>query len=149
MLARVHLVLGLLVAVPVFLWAASGLLYSLPGQVEGSTYGRVDPTSVRVGAAEALMLAGKPVSALTLQNRNGRTEWDAVAGLEELRIDAASGAVEQVRADARTRFFRQAHFWWFLGPAGRVAIPILALLACASSVSGLLLAVRALRRRPR
>lgn len=147
MLARVHLVLGLLVAVPTFFWAASGLLYSLPGQVQGSSFGHVDPGAVRIEAIEALKLVGKPVSALTLQNRDGRTEWDAIAGLDELHIDAHSGAVEEVRTGARTRFFRQAHFWWFLGGVQRLAVPFFALLACASSVTGLLLAQRSLRRR--
>ena len=145
MLARVHLVLGLLVAVPTFFWAASGLLYSLPGQIEGSRYARIDPSQVRVPAAEALRLAGKPVSALTLQNRNGRNEWSAVAGTDEVRVDAITGEVEKAPADARTAFFRQAHFWWFLGGAQRLAIPIFALLCCASSLTGLWLARRALR----
>lgn len=145
MLARVHLVLGLLVAVPTFFWAASGLLYSLPGQVEGSTYARIDPAQVRVPAAEALRLAGRPVSALTLQNRNGREEWSAVAGMEEVRVDARTGAVEKAQAGARTAFFRQAHFWWFLGGAQRIAIPLFALLSCASSLTGLWLARKALR----
>lgn len=67
MLARVHLGLGLLVAVPTFFWAASGLLYSLPGQVQGSTFGHVDPATVRVvGERRAARVAlGAKAVALT------------------------------------------------------------------------------------
>jgi len=140
MLARVHLVLGLLVALPLLAWTSSGLLYSLPNQVQGARYGHIDFAQVRVGPREAALLAGKPLSALTLQFRDGHTEWDAIAGLDELRIDAGTGAVEAVRVDGRTAFFREAHFWWFTGGAQRWLVPLFALLACASSLSGLLLA---------
>lgn len=142
MLARIHLILGILTAVPIFFWASSGLLYALPEQVEGSSFGVIDPTAVRISASEALARAGGPLTALTLQNRNGRPEWSAIRGLTEVRIDAQSGSVERAWPSAKTTFFRQAHFWWFLGGAQNIAIASFALLACASSLTGLLLAVR-------
>jgi hypothetical protein len=40
---RVHGWLGLAVAVPVLLWASSGLLYALPGAVEGGEVRPIEP----------------------------------------------------------------------------------------------------------
>ncbi len=156
MLVRIHLALGLAVSTPLFFWALSGLLYALPGQVDGGgAYAAIDPSRLRLDPAEALRraseLAGRPLSitALTLQQRDGRLAYEAIGGMgmDSVTVDAETGAV-QLTSPPRplTRFFRQAHFFWF---AGRLQIPLLVLcaaLSCASVLSGLLLALRRLRR---
>ena len=155
MLVRIHLALGLAVSLPLFCWALSGLLYALPGQVDGGgAYAAIDPAAVHIGPDEALRrasaFAGRPlpITALTLQQRDGRASWEAIGGLgmDSVTIDAGSGAA-QLTSPPRplTRFFRQAHFFWF---AGRLQVPLLLLftaLSCLSVLTGLLLSLRRLR----
>jgi len=153
-LLRLHLVLGLLVSVPLFCWSLSGLLYALPGAVEsGPAYAAIEPARLRVAPAEALAQADRfagralPITALTLALKDGRLAWEAVGGLgmDSVSVDAESGqAGLTARPGAATRFFRQAHFFYF---AGRAQVPLLAFfaaLSCASVVSGLALAARRL-----
>ena len=54
---RLHTWLGLVVAVPVLLWAASGLFYAWPGAVEGGKVEIIDAGRVRVSAPDALARA--------------------------------------------------------------------------------------------
>ena len=155
LLLRVHLVLGLLVSLPLLGWAASGLFYALPGQVAGgATYAPIDAARVRVGPAQALAaanaLAGRalPITALTLEEKDGALAWEAIGGLgmDSVTVDAVTGAARLTAPpDARTRFFRQAHFWWFAGRAQTALLALFAALSCASVVSGLWLATRRIR----
>lgn len=145
---RLHTWLGLVVAVPVLLWAASGLLYAWPGAVEGGKVEIIDAGRVRVSAPEALArareFAGRelPTTALTLLMRDGRPVYQAVGGMgaDSLLIDAETGAVVKTPPPGlKTRFFRQAHFYFF---AGRYQVPLLILLAalaCLSALSGIYL----------
>jgi len=77
---RAHVWLGLAVAVPVLLWASSGLLYALPGAVEGGQVEAIDAARVRVPPGEAMRRADEfagralPVTALTLLMRDGRPD---------------------------------------------------------------------------
>ncbi len=121
---RAHTWLGLLVAIPVLAWATSGLLYVLPNQVEGGKIESIEATRVRVSAPDALSranaFAGKqlPVTALTLLMRDGRSVYQAVGGLgvESLLIDAETGEVSFAPPpNMQTRYFRQAHFYYFAG----------------------------------
>ena len=158
---RLHGWLGLLVALPVLLWASSGLLYALPGAVEGGEVRPVEAARVRVSPAEAIgraeEFAGRrlPVTALTLLTREGRPVYQAVGGMgaESLLVDAETGAVVRTPPPgALTRYFRQAHFYFF---AGSWQVPLLVALsaaACLSALSGIYLNVglwraRAARRR--
>jgi uncharacterized iron-regulated membrane protein len=155
MLVRLHLALGLAVSVPLFFWALSGLVYTVSSSEDGGgAYAAIEPSRVRLGPAEALRRASDfaghalPITALTLQQRDGRATYEAIGGLgmDSVTVDAESGKASLTAPPRpRTRFFRQAHFFYF---AGRLQIPLLAAfaaLSCASVLSGLLLASRRLR----
>jgi uncharacterized iron-regulated membrane protein len=145
---RVHMWLGLIVALPLLAWASSGLLYAWPEAVEGGKVERIDVTRVRVGPQEALRKASEfagqelPTTALTLLVREGRPVYQAVGGMgaDSLLVDAETGAVIKTPPPGLlTRYFRQAHFYFF---AGRWQVPLLLLfsaLASASALSGLYL----------
>ncbi len=155
---RAHTWLGLVVAVPVLAWATSGLLYAWPNAVEGGEVQVIDAARVRVSASEALKRADEfagrhlPATALTLVMRDGRPVYQAIGGMgaDSLLIDAENGAVVKTPPpDARTRYFRQAHFYFFAG-AGQVPLLILcATLATLSALSGIYLNVALWRRRRR
>jgi uncharacterized iron-regulated membrane protein len=145
---RAHLWLGLIVAIPVLAWASSGLLYAWPNAVEGGKVETIDATRVRIGPAEALSRASEfagrklPTTALTLLMRDGRPIYQAVGGLgaDSLLIDAETGAVVKTPPPgALTRYFRQAHFYFFAGSWQVPALLALSVLACASAASGLYL----------
>ena len=145
---RTHIWLGLIVAVPVFAWASSGLLYAWPSAVEGGKIESIDATRVRVLPSEAMArandFAGKklPTTALTLLMRDGRPVYEAIGGIgaDSLLIDAENGTVIKTPpSGALTRYFRQAHFYFF---AGSWQVPLLvglSALAGISAASGLYL----------
>ncbi|HEX8747077.1 MAG TPA: PepSY-associated TM helix domain-containing protein [Pyrinomonadaceae bacterium] len=145
---RIHTWLGLIVALPVLAWASSGLLYAWPEAVEGGKVERIEAERVRVGPQEALRKAGEfagrelPTTALTLLVREGRPVYQVVGGMgaDSLLVDAETGAVIKTPPPGLlTRYFRQAHFYFF---AGRWQVPLLLLfsaLATASALSGLYL----------
>lgn len=157
---RTHTWLGLAVALPVLLWASSGLLYALPGAVEGGRVEAIDASRVRVSPAEAVARADEfagrklPVTALTLLVRDGRPVYQVVGGMggDSLLVDAeAGGVIKTPPPNGATRYFNQAHFYFF---AGRWQVPLLLLfsaLACLSAASGIYLnaALRRARRRAR
>ncbi|MGI9105732.1 MAG: PepSY domain-containing protein [Pyrinomonadaceae bacterium] len=140
---RAHIWLGLIVAVPVLAWATSGLLYAWPNAVEGGKIEAIVAGRVRLTAGEALeranAFAGRrlPTTALTLLMREGGPVYQAVGGMgaDSLLIDAETGAVIVTPpAGALTRYFRQAHFYFF---AGRWQVPLLVLLSALASLSAL------------
>jgi uncharacterized iron-regulated membrane protein len=145
---RVHTWLGLVVALPVLAWGTSGLLYAWPEAVEGGKVERIDSARVRVTPPEALRRASEfagrelPTTALTLMMREGRPVYQVVGGMgaDSLLVDAETGAVIKTPPPGMlTRYFRQAHFYFF---AGRWQVPLLVLfsaLACVSALSGLYL----------
>lgn len=153
---RAHTWLGIVVAVPVLAWATSGLLYAWPDAVEGGKVEVIDAARVHVSAPEAIQrareFAGRqlPTTALTLLMRDGRPVYQAVGGMgaDSLLIDAETGAVIQTPPpNARTRYFRQAHFYFFAG-AWQVPLLILAAaLASLSALSGIYLNLTLWRRR--
>ncbi len=148
MIYRFHTWLGVVVALPVLAWASSGLLYAWPRAVEGGKIETIDVSRVRVGPTEALArareFAGRelPTTALTLLMREGRPVYQAVGGMgaDSLLIDAETGAVVTTPPPGLlTRYFRQAHFYFF---AGSLQVPLLvlfSLLACLSAASGIYL----------
>jgi len=145
---KLHIWLGLIVAIPVFAWASSGLLYAWPSAVEGGKIESIETTRVRVSPSEALNRAGEfagrklPTTALTLLMRDRRPVYQAVGGMgaDSLLIDAETGAVVRTPPPGiLTRYFRQAHFYFF---AGSWQVPLLiavAALAGISAMSGLYL----------
>jgi uncharacterized iron-regulated membrane protein len=142
---RTHTWLGLIVAVPVLAWTTSGLLYAWPNAVEGGKVESIAGRSVRIMPAEALQRANDfaartlPTTALTLLMREGRPVYQAIGGMgaESLLIDAETGQVMKTPTPGiLTRYFRQAHFYFF---AGRWQVPLLitiSALACLSALSG-------------
>ncbi|MDT5122068.1 MAG: PepSY-associated region [Acidobacteriota bacterium] len=147
---RAHLWLGIIVAVPVLAWASSGLLYAWPNAVEGGEVQRIDAARVRVSAPEAMKRADEfagrelPLTALTLVMRDGRPVYQAIGGMgaDSLLIDAQTGSVVQTPPPgALTRYFRQAHFYFFAGGWQVYLLILMAALACASALSGIYLNV--------
>lgn len=119
-----HTWLGLIVAIPVLAWTSSGLLYALPNVVEGGTVEKIIPAAVRIAPAEALTKANQfsgkelPITALTLLMRKGRPVYQAIGGMgaDSLLIDAETGTVILTPPRGTlTRYFRQAHFYFFAG----------------------------------
>jgi uncharacterized iron-regulated membrane protein len=145
---RAHTWLGIIVAIPVLAWASSGLLYAWPSAVEGGKVESILASRVRITPAEAMMRASEfagrqlPTTALTLLMRDGRPVYQAIGGMgaDSLLIDAETGAVVKTPPPrALTRYFRQAHFYYF---AGSWQVPLmigLAALACLSALSGIYL----------
>ena len=145
---KLHLWLGLIVAVPVLAWASSGLLYAWPSAVEGGKIDSIDATRVRVLPSEALAKASEfagrklPTTALTLLMRDGRPFYQAIGGMgaDSLLVDAETGVVVTTPPPgALTRYFRQAHFYFFAGSWQAPLMVALAALACISAASGLYL----------
>lgn len=145
---QLHLILGILVSIPVLAWALSGFLYALPNTVEGGTVEKIDSARVKISPAEAMAsaneLAGKllPTTALTLLMKDGRPQYQSIGGLgaESIFIDAETGiAAHSAPPTWKTRFFREAHFYFF---AGSWQVPLLiafSLLAAFSAATGIYL----------
>jgi uncharacterized iron-regulated membrane protein len=155
---RAHIWLGMIVAVPVLAWATSGLLYAWPNAVEGGQVAPIDAARVRVTPDVALeranAFAGRrmPVTALTLLVRANRPVYQAVGGMgaDSLLIDAETGAVVQTPPPGLlTRYFRQAHFYFFAGRWQVALLILLSALASLSALSGIYLNVRWWRTRRR
>jgi len=145
---KIHTWLGLIVALPVLAWASSGLLYAWPNAVEGGQVENIDATRVRVTTSDALARANEfagrklPTTALTLLMRDRRPVYQAIGGMGagSLLIDAETGAVIQAPPPGGlTRYFRQAHFYFFAGTWQVPLLILFAALASASALSGLYL----------
>jgi uncharacterized iron-regulated membrane protein len=140
---RLHVWLGIVVAIPVLAWATSGLLYAWPSAVEGGSIEKIDTARVRIGPVEATQrandFAGRqlPLTALTLLMREGRPVYQAVGGMgaDSLLVDAETGtAIKTPPPGLLTRYFRQAHFYYF---AGSWQVPLLILASALASLSAL------------
>src|SRR5262249_797164 len=136
---RMHMWLGLIVAVPVLAWTSSGLLYAWPAAVEGGKIDTIDATHVRLTPVDALVKANEfagrklPTTALTRVMREGRPVYQAVGGMgaDSLLIDAETGGVIKTPPPgALTRYFRQAHLYFFAGSWQVTLLVTLAALAC-------------------
>ena len=145
---RMHTWLGMIVAVPVLAWASSGLLYAWPNTIEGGKVEAIPRELVSLTPAEAMARANQfagrqlPTTALTLLVRNGKPVYQAIGGLgaDSLLIDAATGEVIQTPPPGfLTRYFRQAHFYFFAGSWQVPLLIVLSALACASALSGIYL----------
>jgi uncharacterized iron-regulated membrane protein len=145
---RAHTWLGLAVAIPVLAWASSGLLYAWPGAVEGGKVEVIDAARVRLSAPEAVARANEfagrrlPTTALTLLMRDGRPYYQSIGGMgaDSLLIDAETGAVLKTPPpNLKTRYFRQAHFYFFAGAWQVPLLILLSALACLSAASGIYL----------
>ena len=145
---QLHLWLGLIVSVPVLAWALSGLLYALPNMVEGGSVEKIDSSRVKVTPAEAMTkaneLAGKtlPTTALTLLMREGKPQYQSVGGMgaDSIFIDAEAGVASMSPPPSlKTRFFREAHFYYFTGSWQVTLLIIFSSLAALSALTGIYL----------
>ena len=155
-----HLILGILVSVPVLAWALSGFLYALPNTVEGGTVEKIDSARVKVSPADAMAKANElskktlPTTALTLLMKDGRPQYQSIGGLgaDSIFIDAETGEPAFSKPPTwKTRFFREAHFYFFAGGWQVTLLLIFSALAALSALTGVYLNVahwgRLLRRR--
>ena len=147
---KLHLIIGVLVSLPVLAWALSGFLYALPNTVEGGVIENIDPARVKVSPAEAMLraneLAGRelPTTALTLLMKAGRPQYQAIGGLgaESIFIDAETGVASHSAPPTwETRFFREAHFYFFAGRWQVTLLLIFSGLAAFSALTGIYLNV--------
>lgn len=156
---QLHLVLGLLVALPILAWSLSGFLYALPNTVEGGTVEKIDFQRIRITPAEAARsantVAGRelPTTALTLLMRDGKPQYQAIGGLgaDSIFVDAETGeAAFAPPPTLKTRFFREAHFYYFAGGWQVAFLLLFSGLSALSALTGIYLTVRywAKRMRP-
>ena len=145
---KLHTWLGLIVAIPVLAWASSGLLYAWPNAVEGGKVESIDATRIKVSPSDAMARANEfasrklPTTALTILMRDGRPVYQAIGGMgdDSLLIDTENGTVIKTPPpNALTRYFRQAHFYFFAGSWQVPLLILMAALASASALSGLYL----------
>lgn len=145
---QLHLWLGLIVSIPVLAWSLSGFLYALPNTIEGGTIEKIDSARVKVLPTDAMRkadeLAGKslPTTALTLLMKDGKPVYQSIGGLgaESIFIDAETGAAEMSKPPSlKTRFFREAHFYFFAGRWQVALLLIFSALAALSALTGIYL----------
>jgi len=145
---QTHLILGLFVSIPVLAWALSGFMYALPNTVEGGMVEQIDAARVKVLPPEAIAkaneLAGKtlPTTALTLMMKDGRPQYQSIGGLgaDSIFIDAETGEARMSEPPTwKTRFFREAHFYFFAGNWQVTLLLGFSLLACLSALTGIYL----------
>lgn len=155
---QAHVWLGLIVALPLLAWTTSGLLYSLPNRVEGGKVETIATERVIVTPTDAMRRANEhakrelPLTALTLLMREGHPVYQAIGGMgaESLLIDAETGAIINTPPpNPTTRYFRQAHFYYFAGAWQVPLLIILSALATLSALSGIYLNILWWRRRAR
>lgn len=145
---QLHLILGIFVSIPLLAWSLSGFLYALPNTVEGGTVENIDVARVKISPAEAVSegneLAGKtlPTTALTLLMKDGRPQYQSVGGLgaDSIWIDAETGVASfSAPPSAKTRFFREAHFYFFAGSWQVTLLLLFSALAALSALTGIYL----------
>lgn len=147
---QMHLFLGIVVSIPVLAWALSGFLYALPNTVEGGTVEKIDIARINIGPGEAITraneLAGKtlPTTALTLLMKDGRPQYQSVGGLgaDSIFVDAETGVASFSKPPTwKTRFFREAHFYFFASSWQIVLLLLFSGLAALSAATGIYLNV--------
>lgn len=145
---KAHIILGLVVSIPVLAWSVSGLLYAMPNMVEGGTVETIAATRIRITPAEAMKRANElaerelPTTALTLLMRDGRPQYQSIGGLgaDSIFIDAETGtAAFAPPPNLKTKFFREAHFYFFAGSWQVTLLVLFSALAALSVLTGIYL----------
>ncbi|MEO7673662.1 MAG: PepSY domain-containing protein [Pyrinomonadaceae bacterium] len=145
-----HLILGIVVSIPLLAWALSGFLYALPNMVEGGSVEKIDASRTKITPAEAMLkanqLAGKqlPTTAVTLLMKDGRPQYQSIGGLgaDSIFIDAETGETRMSAPPSlKTRFFREAHFYYFTGSWQVTFLLFFSGLAALSAMTGIYLNV--------
>jgi uncharacterized iron-regulated membrane protein len=147
---QLHLLLGAVVSIPVLAWALSGFLYALPNTVEGGAIEKIDVSRVKIAPAEAMSnantIAGKnlPTTALTLLMKDGKPQYQSIGGLgaDSIFVDAETGVATFASPPTlKTRFFREAHFYFFAGGWQTTLLLLFSALAALSALTGIYLNV--------
>lgn len=147
---QTHLILGMIISIPVLAWSLSGFLFALPNMVEGGSVEKIDAVRVKIAPGDAMTkankLAGKqlPTTALTLLMKDGRPQYQSIGGLgaESIFIDAETGEASFSKPPGwKTRFFREAHFYYFTGSWQVAFLLIFSALAALSALTGVYLNV--------
>ncbi len=94
--------------------------------------------------SKASDLAGKqlPTTALTLLMKDGRPQYQSIGGLgaESIFIDAETGEASFSKPPGwKTRFFREAHFYYFTGSWQVTFLLVFSALAALSALTGIYL----------
>jgi uncharacterized iron-regulated membrane protein len=145
---QLHIFLGLVVSIPVLAWALSGLMYAMPNVVEGGSVERLTAERIKIAPSDAMAranaLAGRelPTTALTLLMREGRPQYQSIGGMgaDSIFIDAETGlATMSPPPSLKTRFFREAHFYFFAGSWQTPTLILFSALAAISALTGIYL----------
>lgn len=145
---QLHLILGGLVAIPVLAWSLSGFLYALPNMVEGGSVEKIDASRVKIAPADAMSRANEladkqlPTTALTLLMKDGRPQYQSIGGLgaDSIFVDAETGEARMSAPPSlKTRFFREAHFYYFTGSWQVTFLFLFSGLAALSALTGIYL----------
>ncbi len=145
---QLHIFLGLVVSVPVLAWALSGLMYAVPNMVEGGAVEKLAAERIKLSPVDAMAkanaLAGRelPTTALTLLMRDGRPQYQSIGGMgaDSIFIDAETGvAAMSPPPSLKTRFFREAHFYFFAGSWQTTLLIMFSFLAALSALTGIYL----------
>jgi uncharacterized iron-regulated membrane protein len=89
-------------------------------------------------------LAGRqlPTTALTLLMKDGRPQYQAIGGLgaDSIYVDAETGEARASEPPSwKTRFFREAHYYFFAGSWQVTLLIAFSLLAALSALTGIYL----------
>ena len=123
-------------------------MYALPNTVEGGTIENIDSSRVKITPNIAMEKANElaekqlPTTALTLLMKNGKPVYQSIGGLgaDSIFIDAETGIAEMsAPPNWKTRFFREAHFYYFAGSWQVALLVIFSLLAALSAMTGIYL----------
>jgi len=123
-------------------------MYALPNTVDGGTVEKIDAARARVSPAEAISaanaLSGRslPTTALTLLMKDGRPQYQSIGGLgaDSIFIDAETGEAAFSKPPTwKTRFFREAHFYFFAGGWQMPLLLVFSALAAFSVITGIYL----------
>jgi uncharacterized iron-regulated membrane protein len=146
---KAHLILGLFASIPVLAWSLSGLLYVLPSNTEGSSkVEKIDVSKVRITPSEAIQKANEltkrdlPITALTLLMKDSTPYYQAIGGLgaDSIFINAETGVAEFSKPPSlKTKFIREAHFYFFAGKWQKPLLIIFSTLACLLALTGIYL----------
>ena len=109
---------------------------------------KIDASRVKIAPNEAISkaneLAGKtlPTTALTLLMKDGKPVYQSIGGLgaDSIFVDAESGEARMSAPPTiKTRFFREAHFYFFAGSWQSALLLIFSALAALSALTGIYL----------
>jgi uncharacterized iron-regulated membrane protein len=142
------------VSLPVLAWSLSGFLLAVPpGILEGEPYAVIEPRRVKISPAGAVKAVddhlGKSseITAISLEQRGQKATYSLFGKTGAFLVDAQTGELSTPPPPSKkTLWIRQAHFFSFAGPWKTALLMIFSLLSACSTLSGLGLMMRYLRK---